>query len=90
MDLIAICEDLMEIEPMEIVLPEVTLSVKRLYKSQMTSYYYQTSIRTYYLFEHFGVDQIFRTKILSLPKIRNLKSCEFKQLLTLDLAGAQS
>ena len=56
----------------------------------MTLYYYQTSIRTYYLFEHFGVDQIFKTKTLSLPKIRNLKSCEFKQLLSLDLAGAQS
>ena len=41
----------------------------------MTSYYYQMSIRTYYLFEHFGIDQIFRIKTLSLPKIRNLKSC---------------
>ena len=137
MDLVSIYEDLLEIEPIEIILPEVILplnlnpsqkferlyqkvqhaarfknhhqtlylaytlgkyieeetlsrSMKRLYKSQMISYYYQTSIRTYYLFEHFGIGQIFRTKTLSLPKICNLKSYEFKQLLTLNLAGAQS
>jgi cell envelope opacity-associated protein A len=55
---------------------------KSLYHSQMTKHFYESSIRSYYIFEKYSIQQIFRTKNLTLTKIRRLKEKEFKFLLT--------
>jgi hypothetical protein len=55
---------------------------KSLYRSQMTKHFYESSIRSYYIFEKYSIQQIFRTKNLTLTKIRRLKEKEFKFLLT--------
>ena len=55
---------------------------KSLYRSQMTKHFYDSSIRSYYIFEKYSTPQIFRTKNLTLTKIRRLKEKEFKFLLT--------
>jgi len=47
----------------------------------MTIYYYQASKRTYYLFETLGIDQIGRTKKLTLRMVFNLKAQEFRNLV---------
>jgi len=51
------------------------------YKNMMTIYYYQASKRTYYLFETLGIDQIGRTKKLTLRMVFNLKAQEFRNLV---------
>jgi hypothetical protein len=55
---------------------------KSLYRSQMTKHFYDSSIRSYYIFEKYSTHQIFRTKNLTLTKIRRLKEKDFKFLLT--------
>ena len=56
---------------------------KSLYRSQMTKHFYDSSIRSYYIFEkYYSTQQIFQTKNLTLTKIRRLKEKEFKFLLT--------
>src|SRR5580704_15368205 len=50
---------------------------KSLYCSQMTKYFYDSSIRSYYIFEKYSTQQIFRTKNLTLIKIQRLKEKEF-------------
>ena len=62
---------------------------KQLFKSQMTLYYAQGVERTFLIFEFYGVEQIFRTKYLTLRVIRNIKSADFKRLFLVDFAGAQ-
>ena len=62
---------------------------KQLFKSQMTLYYAQGVERTFLLFEFYGIEQIFRTKYLTLRVIRNIKSADFKRLFSVDFAGAQ-
>ena len=42
---------------------------KSLYRSQMTKHFYDSSIRSYYIFEKYSTQQIFQTKNLTLIKI---------------------
>ena len=51
------------------------------YRNMMTIYYYQAFKRTYYLFETLGIDQIGRTKKLTLRMVFNLKAQEFRNLV---------
>ena len=55
--------------------------IKRaLYKSKMTTHFYQGSVRTYHIFKH-DETQIFRTKVTTLQLIRSLQSHEWKSLI---------
>ena len=42
---------------------------KSLYRSQMTKHFYDSSIRSYYIFKKYSIHQIFRTINLTLTKI---------------------
>jgi hypothetical protein len=53
---------------------------KSLLKSRLTSHFYQGCVRTFLIFENLGVEQIFRTKIITFNMIRILKSQEFRLL----------
>jgi len=55
--------------------------IKRaLYKSKMTTHFYQGSVRTYHIFKH-DETQIFRTKVTTVQLIRSLRSHEWKSLI---------
>ena len=55
---------------------------QRSYYAQKLSLHYRTVVvRTYYIFEPFGVAQIMRTRRTSLTMIRQLKSKEFRNLV---------
>ena len=59
----------------------------------LTKYYSLVSIRTYYLFEMLGVDQIQRTKQITLKDIYKLPSQTYWSLVSnaMDIwAGAQN
>jgi len=49
--------------------------------SQISSYYSIVSRRTYYLFEKIGIEQIYRTKHLTITKIYKLKFAEYQLLI---------
>lgn len=51
------------------------------YRNIMTVYYQQASKRAYYLFETLGIEQIGRSKNLTLRMIYNLKGHEFRSLV---------
>ena len=55
----------------------------------MILYYIQGIERTFLLFEFYGIEQIFRTKYLTLRVIRNIKSADFKKLFSVDFTEAQ-
>ena len=56
---------------------------QRSYYAQKLSLHYRTAVvRTYYIFEPFGVTQIMRTENTSLTMIRQLGSQEFHDLVT--------
>ena len=63
---------------------------KRLLKSLLTTYYAQGVEKTFLLFDFYGVEQIFRTKRLTLRIIHNIKATELRQLLSPNFAGAQN
>jgi len=64
-----------------LLISKETVRAKRsLLKSQMTIYFYMGSTRTFQLFEPLGVEQIFRTKIISLQLLRNMKALDFRSL----------
>ncbi|CAB5395847.1 unnamed protein product [Rhizophagus irregularis] len=102
-----IFNDLMEIEPIEIIFPvdpifttkrrQYTLfyayklgqllenqilsrAQKTLFRSRMTTHFYQGCIRTYHIFLNIGVEQIFRTKLVTFMMLKKLKSQEFRLL----------
>ena len=58
----------------------------------LTKYYQVAIIRTYYLFEFIGVEQIDRTTITTLSMIRTLKKKKYEILRSeaLTIAGARS
>lgn len=49
--------------------------------NQLSPYYKQACMRTYYLFERTGIEQIMRTKKTTLRSIAKLKANEFKVLI---------
>jgi len=49
--------------------------------STITTHYYRTAIRVFYLFEHLGVQRIFGTQSLTLTMIRRLKITEYQALV---------
>ena len=53
---------------------------KSLFKSQMTTHFYQGCIRTYHIFLNSGVNQIFRTKLVTFVMIKKLKAQDFRSL----------
>ncbi|CAB4409388.1 unnamed protein product [Rhizophagus irregularis] len=53
---------------------------KTLFRSRMTTHFYQGCIRTYHIFLNIGVEQIFRTKLVTFMMLKKLKSQEFRLL----------
>lgn len=49
--------------------------------NQLSPYYKQACMRTYYLFERTGIEQIMRTKKTTLRSIAKLKANEFRILI---------
>ncbi|CAG8522119.1 18612_t:CDS:2, partial [Gigaspora rosea] len=47
----------------------------------ISRHYYNTAIRTYYVFEHYGVEQVYCSTFTSLHEIRRLSDSEFHSLL---------
>jgi len=64
----------------QIIEEEMTPAQRTSNKSNLTAYYYQVCIRTYYIFENFGLQQIYRTRKTTLAMISRLKSTEYRQL----------
>jgi hypothetical protein len=53
---------------------------KTLFRSRMTTHFYQGCIRTYHIFLNIGIEQIFRTKLVTFMMLKKLKSQEFRLL----------
>ncbi|CAG8826589.1 31544_t:CDS:1, partial [Gigaspora margarita] len=49
----------------------------------LTRYFILVSIRTYYIFENLGIEQIYRSSTINLRMISKLKSREFQNLVKL-------
>jgi hypothetical protein len=49
-------------------------------KSMITKYYYTASIRTYFIFEFLGPEQIQHSRYLSLPGICSMKKKDYQSL----------
>ena len=64
----------------QIIEEEMTPAQRTSNKSNLTAYYCQVCIRTYYIFENFGLQQIYRTRKTTLAMISRLKSTEYRQL----------
>jgi hypothetical protein len=48
----------------------------------VSRHYYVTSIRTYYIFEHYGVEQVYRSTFTYLGAVRRLTDDEYRSLLS--------
>jgi hypothetical protein len=59
----------------------ISRTQKTSYRSQMTRHFYDAAIKSYYLFNKYGIPQIFRTKRLTLTTIRKIKDSNYKFLL---------
>jgi hypothetical protein len=55
-------------------------SQKAVFRSQMTTHFYQGCIRTYYIFLNVGIKQIFRSKIITLVMLKKLRSQDFQSI----------
>jgi hypothetical protein len=64
----------------QIIEEEMTPAQRTSNKSNLTAYYYQVCVRTYYIFEKFGLQQIYRTRQTTLAMISKLKSAEYREL----------
>ncbi|CAB4439281.1 unnamed protein product [Rhizophagus irregularis] len=53
---------------------------KTLFRSRMTTHFYQGCIRTYHIFLNIGIEQIFRIKLVTFMMLKKLKSQEFRLL----------
>jgi len=67
----------------QVIEEEMTPAQRTLNKSNLTSYYYQVCVRTYCIFEKFGLQQIYRTHWTTLTMISKLKSHEYRDLAQL-------
>ncbi|CAG8615584.1 11186_t:CDS:1, partial [Acaulospora morrowiae] len=59
----------------------LTSAERFIVRSILTAYYLKAAIRTYYLFESYGVAQIYRTTYTTLPMIVKLTKYEFNRLV---------
>ena len=64
----------------QIIEEEMTPAQRTSNKSNLTAYYYQVCVQTYYIFEKFGLQQIYRTRQTTLAMISKLKSAEYREL----------
>ena len=48
---------------------------------ELTSYYQKAIVKTYFIFERYGVDQVFRTKEMTLSMIFRLKRDQVQKLI---------
>ena len=59
-----------------------TKTLRSVYAQKLSTYYRTVAIRTYYIFEWLGVDQIMRTRRMSLTTVRELSHQEYLDLVT--------